>query len=154
MCVCSIAQGSLEESRGNWEEAERLYRAALQTQSDDPTADNNLAYLLLEHGGDKDVALSLAQTARRRMPEAASTADTLAWAYYYQGAYSTALGLLQEAMKKSPDNPTYHYHLGVTFQKVKDVGHARDQFERALKLQPNPALSQQIHKAMADHSSS
>ena len=148
------AQGSLQESGGNWAEAEKLYRAALQTQSDDPTAANNLAYLLLEHGGDKDVALSLAQTARQRMPEAAGTADTLAWAYYYQGAYPTAIGLLEEAIKKSPDNPTYHYHLGVTFQKNKDAGHARDQFERALKLQPNPALSQQIHKAMTDHSAS
>ena len=148
------AQGSLEENRGNWAEAEKLYRAALQTQSDDPTAANNLAYLMLEHGGDKDVALSLAQTARQRMPEAASTADTLAWAYYYQGAYPTAISLLEEAIKKSPDNPTYHYHLGVTFQKSKDSSHARDQFERALKLQPNQALSQQIHQAMADHSSS
>ena len=88
------------------------------------------------------------------MPEAASTADTLAWAYYYQGAYPTAINLLEEAIKKSPDNPTYHYHLGVTFQKSKDAGHARDQFERALKLQPNPTLSQQIRNAMADHSSS
>jgi tetratricopeptide (TPR) repeat protein len=149
-----VAQGSLEETRGNWAEAEKLYKVALQNQSDDPTAANNLAYLLLEHGGDKDVALSLAQTARQRMPEAASTADTLAWAYYYQGAYSTAIALLQEAVKKSPDNPTYHYHLGVVFQKSNDAGHARDQFERALKLQPNPALSQQIRKAMTDRSSS
>jgi len=29
-------------------------------QPDDPAAANNLAYLMIEHGGDKNIALSLA----------------------------------------------------------------------------------------------
>ena len=43
--------------------------------------------------------LSLAQTARRAMPNSPDTADTLAWAYYYKGAYAFARDLLEDAIK-------------------------------------------------------
>ena len=50
-------------------------------------AANNLAYLMLENGENVDVALTMAQTARRAMPDSPNSADTLAWAYYYKGTY-------------------------------------------------------------------
>ncbi len=131
-----ILLGSLEESQGNWQNAEREYQKALSVQPDNPAAANNLAYLLLEHGDNTDVALSLAQTARRLMPDMPNTADTLAWAYISKGAFRLAVDLLQEAINASPANPTYHCHLGIAHQKNKDLADARAQFERALQLNP------------------
>jgi tetratricopeptide (TPR) repeat protein len=118
-------------------------------QPDYPLAANNLAYLLLEHGGNTDVALSYAQLARRGMPDNVNTADTLAWAYYNKGSYQMAIDLLQDAVKKSPKNPTYEYHLGMAYDGVKDRAHAKEHLERALELDPNYAKADEIRKVLA-----
>jgi Flp pilus assembly protein TadD len=145
-----VLLGSLQESQGKWQDAMQVYQKALGVQPDNPAAANNLAYLLLEHGGNTDVALSLAQTARRLMPEMPNTADTLAWAYINKGAFGLAVDLLQEATNASPANPTYHYHLGIAYQKNKDFAHARAQFQRALQLSPPQPEADAIHKALAE----
>jgi cellulose synthase operon protein C len=46
---------------------------------------NQLAYIYLEHGGDVNVALGLAQQAKQKMPDSPNVADTLGWAYYKSG---------------------------------------------------------------------
>jgi cellulose synthase operon protein C len=145
--------GSLEESQGNWQDAQRNYQKALEIQPNNAAAANNLAYLLLEHGGNEnvDAALSLAQTARRELPDAANTADTLAWAYVNKGLYGLAVSLLQEAVKAAPTNPTYHYHLGVAYQKNNDQTAAKAEFQRALQLNPAQSQADAIRKALAEN---
>jgi hypothetical protein len=68
---------------------------------------NELVFLYLEHGGDINVALSLAGDARQRMPDSATTADALGWAYYRFGAPDLAVKQLLEVTQKVSDNPTY-----------------------------------------------
>jgi tetratricopeptide (TPR) repeat protein len=75
-----ISLGGLLETKGQWQQAEDNYRKALDIQPDYPAAANNLAYLMLEHGGNINVALSLAQTARKGMPALPHSADPLSWA--------------------------------------------------------------------------
>jgi tetratricopeptide (TPR) repeat protein len=142
--------GSIEEGRNNWQSARELYEKALQVQPDYPLAANNLAYILLEHGGNVDVALSLAQVARRGLPDAPQAADTLAWAYYHKGAYALAIGLLQEAVKKLPQNATYHYHLGMAYQKSGDRVQAKSHLQRALQINPDYPAAAQIRRALAE----
>ncbi len=64
---------------------------------------------MLQSGGNIDVAMSLAQIARRGMPDSPDAADTLGWVYYQKGVYGSAISMLQEALKlqektKAPDN--------------------------------------------------
>jgi predicted Zn-dependent protease len=66
---------------------------------------------MLQTGGNVDVAISLAQTARRLMPDSPNAADTLGWAYYQKGLYPTAIDLFKEALKKMPNDPTFQDHL-------------------------------------------
>ncbi len=94
--------GALQESQGDKTSAATSYKKALQIQPELGVAANNLAYLMIESGQNLDVALSLAQTARRVMPNAPSTADTLAWAYYQKQSYFSARDLLEEALKTAP----------------------------------------------------
>jgi len=96
------------------------------------------------------VALSLAQVARRGMPESASVADTLAWAFYHKGVYASAIDLLKEALDKQPNNPTYHYHIGLAYQKANDRARAKEHLERVLKLSPNYARVQEVRNALAE----
>jgi len=148
-----ISLGVFEERRGNWQKAEELYRKALVIQPDQPAAANNLSYLLLEHGGDINYALSLAQTARSAMPDSPNSGDTLAWAYYKIGAFVSATPLLQEAIIKSPQNPTYYYHLGLVYWKSGKVALAKTNFERSLRLDPKSSRADEIHQVLAQLSS-
>jgi len=145
-----IGLGVLEERRGDWQKAEQLYQKALKIQADQASAANNLGYLLLEHGGDLNYALSLAQIARGGMPDSPNVADTLGWAYCKMGLYDSAISLLQEAVKKSPQNPTFHYHLGVVYRKVDKMALARTSFERALQLSPASQRAQEISQALEE----
>jgi len=145
-----VLLGALEESRGNWQKAQELYQKALKIEPEYPLGANNLAYLMLEHGGNTDVALTWAQVARRQMPDSPNAADTLAWAYYHKAAYGLAIGLLEDAVKKLPQNATFHYHLGLVYQKTNEKTRARVHLERALQIDPKYIHAAEIHKALAE----
>ncbi|HVC46127.1 MAG TPA: tetratricopeptide repeat protein [Terracidiphilus sp.] len=126
--------GTLEDASGNRQAAEANYHRALAIQPQQPIAANNLAYLMLQEGGDVDVALSLAQTARQAMPNSPDTADTLAWAYYHKGTYQFARDLLEDALKETPNNATVQYHLGMVYLKLLDKGNAELHLKKAVTL--------------------
>jgi tetratricopeptide (TPR) repeat protein len=139
-----ILAGELYESKQNWGQAKAMYQQALSVQPDQPLASNNLAYVMLSQGGNVDVALAMAQSARRALPDWPNAADTLGWAYYQKGVYQSAISQFQEALRLSekrgaPDDSVVHYHLGMAYQKANQTALARQQLEKALKLSPNNA---------------
>jgi len=96
------------------------------------------------------MALSLAQTARQKLADNPSVADTLAWAYYKKGAFNLAIDLLEEATKKSPTDPSIHYHLGLAYQKTDEKAKAKAQLERALQLNPTFDHASDAKTALAE----
>ena len=137
-----MTKGSLVSRKGDSNQALQLFKKALQIQPDFPLAAHNAAYLMLQQGKDLDVALSLAQVARRGMPASPNAADTLGWAYYQKGTYRSAIELLEEATRKVPSNPAFHYHLGMAYSKMNDHLKARAELQRALQLNPKLAEAQ------------
>ena len=136
-----ILLGQIFQSRKDWARAEAAYQKALVIRRDDPIAACNLAYVILQSGGDLDIALSLAQTARRRMPASADAADTLGWIYFQKGAYRSAIDSLRAALTlvqeaKSQDNPRFHYHLGMAYAKSGEIIRAREQLQKVLTMSP------------------
>jgi tetratricopeptide (TPR) repeat protein len=149
-----ILMGELYESKQEWDKAKEAYQKALEIRPDNPLASNNLAYVMLENGGNVDVALSLAQVGRRGMPDSPNAADTLGWVYFQKGAYRSAIDLFQEAIKlteknKVADDATFHYHLGLAYQKDNQPGLARQQLERVLKINPNYTSAAEVKKALS-----
>jgi tetratricopeptide (TPR) repeat protein len=142
------ALGSAYEAQENWQQAEATYQKALAFQSDNALAANNLAYLMLEHGGDINVALTLARTARRGLPNLPNSADTLGWAYFANGAYTLAQSLLDQAVKQVPTNATYHYHLGMTYERLKETERARAELQKSLKLDPQAPFASKASRAL------
>jgi Tfp pilus assembly protein PilF len=140
--------GSLQEGQGNRDQAMASYKKALQIQPEQPIAANNLAYLMVESGQNIDVALSLAQVARRAMPNSPSTADTLAWAYYHKGNFSSARDLLEDALKISPNDAAMHYHLGLTYSKLSNTADATLHLKKAVSLAPNSQTAKDAEKAL------
>ncbi|HEY1215072.1 MAG TPA: tetratricopeptide repeat protein, partial [Bryobacteraceae bacterium] len=129
--------GMLEEASGDHSKAMDYYKNALEIQPDQPMASNNLAYLMVENDMNLDVALSLAQTAHRGLPNSPSTADTLAWVYFHKGAYDMARDLLEDAAAKDPKNASIQYHLGMTYSRLNQKGDARTHLQKAVSLAPN-----------------
>jgi tetratricopeptide (TPR) repeat protein len=144
--------GTLEEMSGRPQKAEEVYRKALQLDPGYAPAANNLAYLMLQNGENNDVALSLAQMARQKMPDSTSAADTLAWAYYQKGLYDFAADLLTDVVQKAPDNATYQYHLGMVCQKQNNRAAAKKHLQRALQINPNSPAAAEIRKALGQMS--
>jgi tetratricopeptide (TPR) repeat protein len=140
--------GSLEESRGDVRKAEDYYKKALAIQPAQPVAANNLAYLMLANGENADVALTLAETARRAMPNSPNSADTLAWAYYHKGTYGFARDLLEDAIKIDPNNATMQYHLGMVYSKLGDRTTAALHLKKAITLAPGSPAAKDSQTAL------
>ena len=118
------------------------FQKALEIQPENPLASNNLAYVMLQQGGNVDVALAMAQTARRGMPDSSNAADTLGWAYFQKGVYQSAIQMFQESLRLNEkrgaaDDATVRYHLALAYEKVNQAPQACQQLERALKINPN-----------------
>jgi len=144
-----VALGSLQETQGQWQQAETNYRQALQILPDYALAANNLAYLMLEHDENVNVAVSLAQTARKGLPNLPNTADRLGWAYYRESVFDSAIGLFQETIKGDAKNPTYHFHLGMAYEKKNDSSMAKKEFEETLQISPNYGQADEIRKFLS-----
>jgi Flp pilus assembly protein TadD len=150
-----ILLGDLYQSRRDWNNATDAYQKVLAIKPENPLASNNLASVMLQSGGNLDVALSLAQTARRGMPESPGVADTLGWIFYKKGAYRSAVDSLREALKldqerNSPDNPRFHYHLGMAYAKSGQTTLAREQLQQVLRLNPNSSDAEDAKKQLAE----
>jgi tetratricopeptide (TPR) repeat protein len=140
--------GMLAEAQGDIGKAEAYYRKALQIDPQQFVAANNLAYRMLINGENVDVALSLAQTARRIKPDSPSTADTLAWAYYYKGTYGFARDLLEDAIKTDPNDAAMQYHLGMVYSKLKDKSDAEAHLKKAVALSPDSPTAKDAKAAL------
>jgi tetratricopeptide (TPR) repeat protein len=141
--------GMIQELLNNKEEARRWYEMALAADSNAPVAANNLAWLTAEQGGNLDVALQLARTAKARLPDSHQVDDTLGWVYYKKGLNTLAIASFQSSAQKDPKNPLYHYHLGLAYAKDGDTDNARKALELALSLNPKFEGASEAQKALA-----
>ena len=126
--------GVLYETKNEIEKAQRSYETVLRLSPKFSPAANNLAWLLIEHNGNSDLALSYAQTAREQQPSDPHVADTLGWIFYKKGIYLKAGSLLKEAAEKLPDNPSVLFHYGMTQYKQGDKAGAKGSLQAAIKL--------------------
>jgi Flp pilus assembly protein TadD len=140
--------GTLEESRGDQGKAEAYYRKSLQIQPQQPIAANNLAYRMLVNGKTPDAALTLAKTARQGMPNSPNTADTLAWAYYYNGTYEFARDLLEDAINTDPNCAEMQYHLGMVYSKLRDRNNAVTHLKKAISLAQDSQTAKDAQAAL------
>ncbi len=145
-----LLAGGIYESRQDWEHAKQQYQKVLEIQPDNPVASNNLAYVMLQQGGNVDVAFAMAQTARRQLPDNANSADTLGWAFYHKHVYTSAINLFKEAVKKEPNNALFNYHLGLAYAKSGQAALARQQLDRVMKIKPNFPDVDELRRAVAE----
>jgi tetratricopeptide (TPR) repeat protein len=132
-----VALGVQFEKQNRWDEAKKLFEKAHEIAPASPTLAAELAFLYLEHGGDVNLAVSLAQMARQKLPDSPMTSDALGWAYFKLGSSDLAIAQLKESTAKVPDNPLYQYHLGMAYLGARKPEMAAQLLRLALQHDPN-----------------
>jgi len=138
----------LSHTTNDLADAKKRYREILENDANAVVAANNLAWILADEGKDLDEALRLAQRAIAGAPERAEIQDTLGWVYYRKELPGMAIPPFEKSASLAPDNPTYHYHLGLALAKNGDVEGARKAVDTALKLNPNLAEAKQLQATL------
>jgi len=149
-----ILLGELYEAKQDWSNAKGYYQKALLLQPENALAANDMAYAIVQTGGNLDLALTLAQRARRTTPSSPNAADTLGWVLYKKGLYPMAVSSFQDAIKLNmksgaAENPTYHYHLGMAYQKMRRTAQAKRELQKTLEINPNYSDAANVKKALA-----
>ena len=143
-----LALESLYEREGNWQEAKRLCERAHEIDPESAVAAGSLAVLYLDHGGDVNVALSLAQKVKQKMPRSPLPADTLGWAYYKLGSFDSAVAELQESVKGAPNNAMFGFHLGMAYLADRQPEAARRTLQKALEDDPRSPFAANIRETL------
>ncbi|HET8902096.1 MAG TPA: tetratricopeptide repeat protein [Holophagaceae bacterium] len=110
----------------------RALRAAQKLAPGNATLENNLGYLLLDHGGDIKEAASLIEAAVKQEPDNGSFIDSLGWLRFKQGNLEDAEAQLRRAADMRPYSADVRQHLGEVLLKVGKPDEAITQWERAL----------------------
>lgn len=125
--------GTELELASRHDEAISLYEELVAANPDYDPAINNLAALLLDHRDDAASHERALQLARRfASSDNAAMVDTLGWAYYRNGQYTQAVGLLERAVSRRGDVAVLRYHLGMTYLAMGNEVGARQQLSEAL----------------------
>jgi tetratricopeptide (TPR) repeat protein len=134
---------------GRWTEAKQVYDATLRIHPDDGQALNNDAYLMAEHGGDLDQALTYASRAKQLLPDNAEVSDTLSWIYIKKQMSQNAVDILSDVVQKQPNASTYRYHLAMALAQKGDKPHALKEAQEALRHSPTAEERQKIQDLIA-----
>ncbi|HVH19183.1 MAG TPA: tetratricopeptide repeat protein [Myxococcota bacterium] len=127
----SAAQIAL--ASGQREDAIARMRKVVQQHPEQTGARNDLAFLLAEDRKDLDLALSLAEEARRRSPSP-EVLDTLGFVYLQRGEAKEAVAVLEQAVAGDPQSASIRYRLGSALEKAGEKERAKETFAAALAL--------------------
>ena len=141
--------GVLLQMQNRQADAQARYERVLAMDPRAAVAANNLAWLYAEGGGNLDVALGLAQTAKEQLRNDPQVANTLGWVYYKKGLASLAVTHLRESVDRSPANARYRYHLGLAYAKNGNTAEARKALDQALAIDPNFDGSAEARRVLA-----
>jgi putative PEP-CTERM system TPR-repeat lipoprotein len=141
--------GIIYDMQQRQDESRKVYEEIVKTSPRAGVASNNLAYAYASRGEQLDAALQLAQTAKQQMPETPQVDDTLGFVYYKKNLPELAIPPLQLATQKDPNNPTYHFHLGLAYAKAGMKDKAQRSLEKALTLKSDFAGADEARSTLA-----
>ena len=138
------------DNAGRWTDAEQVYQTTIKMDPNNGVSLNNAAFIIAEHGGDLDTALTMAQKAKQLYPNRSEVSDTIGWIYLKKGMADSAIDMFRDLVNKQPHASTYRYHLGMALAQKGDKPAALREFQTALKDNPPKAerdkIQEQIQK--------
>jgi tetratricopeptide (TPR) repeat protein len=138
--------GLVLEAAGRWSEARQVYEVVIKLEPNNAVALNNLAFLLSEHGGDLDDALTKAQRAKQLFPNLSEISDTLGWIYLKKNLTDNAIDIFKDLVTKVPTQAVFRYHLGMAYSQKGDKTRALKELQDALKYNPTKEDREKIQQ--------
>src|SRR5262249_39076079 len=124
VAMLHVQHGDVLDLVGNYQDAEKEYRAALALEADNVLALNNLAWLLALRSGKGDEALELINKALAKTGPLAELLDTRGVIYSTLAKGKEALADFQDALKESA-TPTRLFHLAQVYLQLKMPSEAK-----------------------------
>jgi tetratricopeptide (TPR) repeat protein len=115
-----------------YDQAEALYRKALEIDPNNPTVLNDFGYMQAERGVHLTDALAMIQKAVTLDPQNGAFLDSLGWVEYKLGQYGPAEENLHKAIDRTASDPSIHDHLGEVYEKTGRLQLAVAQWERSM----------------------
>jgi tetratricopeptide (TPR) repeat protein len=143
------ALGRLLEKTGHPAEARTQYEKIVALNPRAAEAAFRLASLYVAQGENLDVAMTLAAGAKQLLPDDPGVNDVVGSVYARKGLPVAALPYFQDAVRAEPGNATYHYHLGAAYRAAGRLRLAREEFARALQVDPNFGSAEQARQALS-----
>ncbi len=123
----------------NFTDAEKYYLKALKLEPDDPTVNNNYAYLLTNKKDRLADALKFAEIALKLEPDNGAYLDTYAWVHFKMGNYEIAKEYLEKALSIGFENAELYEHLYEVNFKMGFYNEASKYLQKALTIEPDNA---------------
>lgn len=139
-----LNRGMLLEFLGREKEARDMYNRVLGVDPENTMALNNLAFLAAESGDNLDQAMTLAEHAKKRMPNNPNISDTLGYVYYKKNLNSEAIRIFKQVVEDDPKNATFRYHLAMALLKQGDKQQAKEEAQKALQMSSQPQEQNKI----------
>jgi tetratricopeptide (TPR) repeat protein len=130
------SRGIALERSGQWKPSEADLLHALELKPEQPLVLNYLGYSWIDRGENLDRGLKMIEKAVELRPEDGYIVDSLGWAHYRLGDYSSAVQYLEKAIELVPEDPTINDHLGDAYWQSGRATEARFQWRRALQFGP------------------
>ena len=125
----------VKQKSGDHVAAIDIYQNLLKKYPDNALILNNLAWVY--DGSDRKKALLFAEKAYQATPELPQIIDSFGWFCILDGRLEEGLSLLEIAVKKSPADPEFRYHLAEAFRLSGEKDSARKALELALTSHEN-----------------
>ena len=121
-----------------WESSETLFERALAVTRNNPTAENDLGFVLIQKGHPRE-ALEHFEKALQLEPSDALVHDNLALALQTLGHSPEAMEHFQEAARLAPNNAKIQDNWAVALLQTGQLEEATQHFQEALCLNPDNA---------------
>jgi tetratricopeptide (TPR) repeat protein len=133
-----LVAAGLQIQTGKDDSAIAQYEAILKDQPNSLIAINNLASLLLDHRSDKEsIDRAVALSEKLKGSAVPQFEDTVGWAQFKKRDVKGAVATLESVAVKLPDLAAVHYHLGMSYAADGKSDQAKQQFQKALALEPD-----------------
>jgi tetratricopeptide (TPR) repeat protein len=131
--LATFIWGTVYERQKKYDEAEKMFKKVLASDSRNTQTLNYLGYMLADRGTRLHEALGYVKKAVELDPQNGAYLDSLGWAYFKLGDYDMAEATLRHASERIGSDPTLQDHLGELYAKTGRLKLAATHWERAIQ---------------------
>lgn len=125
-----------------------LLKKGVELYPNSPEMLNNLGYSMLVEGMDNSEAATYINRSLSLDPGNPFYLDSLAWYYYLEGDYQTALEIIQAPLKMEEMPSEIAYHAGLIYMRINDFDKASAMMQEVIRIGDDPSYVEKATQAL------